>query len=212
MNKSTYIAIVLDRSGSMESIAKETINGFNAFLKEQTNVKGNAKITLVQFDHEYQIVYEAIDIGKVPGLNPENYIPRGLTALLDAIGKTINSTREKINKMKEKVRPSKVIFVVITDGQENHSRHYNRNKIFKKIRKMEEKYGWEFVFLGANQDAIAEAAVLGIKANKSMTYAADSAGASEMFLDLSRNIAECREQSVAFRFTDEQREKQKREN
>ena len=77
---------------------------------------------------------------------------------------------------------------------------------------MEEKYGWEFVFLGANQDAIAEAAVLGIKANKSMTYAADSAGASEMFLDLSRNIAECREQSVAFRFTDEQREKQKREN
>jgi Mg-chelatase subunit ChlD len=212
MNNSTYITIVLDRSGSMEEIAKQTIAGFNSFLKEQQSVKGDAKITLVQFDHEYQPVYEAIDIHIAPELTRKTYVPRGMTALLDAIGTTIKSTREKIKLMKEHERPSKLIFVVITDGHENHSRYFSRKDIFNKISKMEEKHKWQFVFLGANQDAIDEAGRLGVKAHKAMTYAADSMGTEAMFFDLSRNIAECREKDVDFNFSIEQRKKQQRDN
>jgi Mg-chelatase subunit ChlD len=212
MNNPTYITIVLDRSGSMEEIATQTIAGFNSFLKEQQSVKGDAKITLVQFDHEYQPVYEAIDLQKAPALNRKSYVPRGMTALLDAIGATIKSTRAKIKLMKEHERPSKVIFVVITDGHENHSRQYSRRDIFNKISKMEEKHKWEFVFLGANQDAIDEAGRLGVKAHKAMTFAADEHGTNAMFFDLSRNIAECRENDIDFNFSPEQRKKQQREN
>jgi hypothetical protein len=212
MKNLTHIDIVLDRSGSMESITRETIRGFNAFLKEQKKVKGEAKITLVQFDHEYQLVYEDLSIKRAPELNTETYVPRGMTALLDAIGKTIKATHDKIELLDKNERPSKVIFVVITDGHENHSRYYNRSKIFKKINKMQVKYGWEFVFLGANQDAIAEAGRLGIDSRKAMTYAADSLGAMAMFADLSENISACRSENIPFSFSKDQRDKQERNN
>ena len=212
MKNSTYIAIVLDRSGSMESIAKQTIQGFNAFLAEQKQVKGEAKISLVQFDHEYQEVYEAIDIHQAPDLNVETYEPRGMTALLDAIGKTIKSTKKIIDNLKDKQRPSKIIFVVITDGYENHSRHYSRRNIFEKISKLEGKHGWQFVFLGANQDAIAEAGRLGVKEQRAMTFAADAQGTSDVFFSLSHNISEFREKDVDLFFPEEQREKQFRKN
>jgi uncharacterized protein YegL len=212
MKNSTYITIVLDRSGSMESIAKQTITGFNTFLKAQQKIEGNAQITLVQFDHEYQPVYEAIDIQRAPFLNRDTYIPRGMTALLDAIGETIKTTRNRIGSLPENERPDKVIFVVITDGHENNSRLYSRRDVFKKIIKMEKKHNWDFVFLGANQDAIAEAGHLGVKAHKAMTFAADESGTNAMFVDLSRNIAECRENDADFNFSPEQREKQQREN
>jgi uncharacterized protein YegL len=212
MKKLTHIAIVLDRSGSMQDVAKETINGFNSFLEEQKSIKQEASITLVQFDHEYQLVYDAIDIQKAPALNRETYVPRGMTALLDAIGKTIKNTRKKIKLMNENEHPEKVIFVVITDGHENHSSHYSRRSIFEKISKMEEVHQWEFVFLGANQDAIAEAGRLGVKAHKAMTYAADSMGTSAMFADLSKNLSDVRIKNADFLFSEEQRAKQRREN
>lgn len=212
MNKSTYIAVVLDRSGSMTNIAKETIHGYNAFLEEQQSVKGNAKITLVQFDHEYQTVYEAMEISNAPKLNRESYVPRGMTALLDAIGETIRKTREKIQLMSPKESPDRVIFVVITDGYENHSRHYSRKDIFQKISKMEKKHGWDFIFLGANQDAIAEAGRLGVKPQKAMNFAPDSMGTQAIFEDLSRNISECRESDNHFLFSETQRARHFRQN
>jgi len=212
MNNSTYIAIVLDRSGSMTDIAQETICGFNAFLEEQKSVKGKVKITLVQFDHEYQTVYEAVDILNAPKLNHETYVPRGMTALLDAIGKTIKRTRNKIEILPENERPEKIIFVVITDGYENHSRHFSRQQIFEKINKMEKKHGWDFIFLGANQDAIAEAGRLGVKPQKAMNFAPDVSGTQDMFEDLSRNISEYRQDNVLFSFSEKQRARQSREN
>lgn len=212
MNNSTYIAIVLDRSGSMTDIAHQTICGFNAFLEEQKSVKGTAKITLVQFDHEYQPVYEAVEILKAPKLNHETYVPRGMTALLDAIGKTIKKTRKKIEMLPENERPKKVIFVVITDGYENHSRHFSRREIFEIINKMETKHGWDFIFLGANQDAIAEAGRLGVKPQKAMNFAFDVSGTQAMFEDLSRNISEYRQDNALFSFSEKQRARQSREN
>ena len=210
MKKDVDIIVVLDRSGSMQSIKNETISGFNSFVSEQKKLDYRSSLTLVQFDDRYQIDYESVDINKVPELNTDTFVPRGLTALLDAIGKTIKTTRDRYSKLVKNDLPGKTIFVIITDGQENNSTKYNRKRIFKKIRKMEKEHNWEFVFLGANQDAISEANNYGINAKRAMTYAADKVGTTDMFFSLSANIEESLENGGEFEFTNEQRDKQKR--
>ena len=210
MKKDVDIIVVLDRSGSMQSIKNETISGFNSFVSEQKKLDYRSSLTLVQFDDRYQIDYESVDINKVPELNTDTFVPRGLTALLDAIGKTIKTTRDRYSKLVKNDLPDKTIFVIITDGQENNSTKYNRKRIFKKIRKMEKEHNWEFVFLGANQDAISEANNYGINAKRAMTYAADKVGTTDMFFSLSANIEESLENGGEFEFTNEQRDKQKR--
>ncbi len=210
MKKDVDIIVVLDRSGSMQSIKNETISGFNSFVSEQKKLDYRSSLTLVQFDDRYQIDYESVDINKVPELNTDTFVPRGLTALLDAIGKTIKTTRDRYSKLVKNDLPDKTIFVIITDGQENNSTKYNRKRIFKKIRKMEKEQNWEFVFLGANQDAISEANNYGINAKRAMTYAADKVGTTDMFFSLSANIEESLENGGEFEFTNEQRDKQKR--
>ena len=210
MKKDVDIIVVLDRSGSMQSIKNETISGFNSFVSEQKKLDYRSSLTLVQFDDRYQIDYESVDINKVPELNTDTFVPRGLTALLDAIGKTIKTTRDRYGKLVKNDLPDKTIFVIITDGQENNSTKYNRKRIFKKIRKMEKEHNWEFVFLGANQDAISEANNYGINAKRAMTYAADKVGTTDMFFSLSANIEESLENGGEFEFTNEQRDKQKR--
>ena len=210
MKKDVDIIVVLDRSGSMQSIKNETISGFNSFVNEQRKLDYHSSLTLVQFDDRYQIDYESVDIKKVQELNTDTFVPRGLTALLDAIGKTIKTTRDRYGKLVKNDLPDKTIFVIITDGQENNSTKYNRKRIFKKIRKMEKEHNWEFVFLGANQDAISEANNYGINAKRAMTYAADKVGTTDMFFSLSANIEESLENGGEFEFTNEQRDKQKR--
>lgn len=210
MKKTVDIIILLDRSGSMQSIKHETINGYNNFLLEQRKLKSNAFLTLIQFDDRYQIDYEAVDLNKVEVLNYDTYIPRGLTALLDAIGKTIKLLNKRYKAVKKGNIPDKTIFVIITDGLENNSTKYTRDEIFKKIRKNENKNGWEFVFLGANQDAIVEANKYGIPAKRAMTYASDALGTRAMFSSLSYSVNQCMENDVEFEFTKEQRDKQKR--
>ncbi len=210
MKKDVDIIVVLDRSGSMQSIKNETISGFNSFVSEQKKLDYRSSLTLVQFDDRYQIDYESVDINKVPELNTDTFVPRGLTALLDAIGKTIKTTRDRYSKLVKNDLPGKTIFVIITDGQENNSTKYNRKRIFKKIRKMEKEHNWEFVFLGANQDAISEANNYGINAKRAMTYAADKVGTTDMFFSLSANIEESLENGGEFEFTNDQRDKQKR--
>lgn len=163
----TDITVILDRSGSMSSVKNDTEGGFDQFVIDQKKVPGKAVLTLVQFDDRYDLVYESKDLSEVRPLQLE---PRGSTALLDAIGKTIQNTGERLRRMKEKDRPGKVIFVILTDGEENASVEYNRTKINEMITHQTEKYSWNFVFLGSNIDAIKEARFLGINVNSALNY------------------------------------------
>jgi len=210
MEKTVDITIVLDRSGSMQSIKKETIDGFNGFISSQLKNEINASITLVQFDHEYEVLYEDVKLKNVNELSDEMYVPRGMTALLDAIGKTIKLSSDRYENTKKGTRPDKMLIVIITDGQENNSTKYSRKKIFRKIKKMEEKYKWEFIFLGANQDAISEASNYGIVAKRAMTFAADRVGTSELFKTMSNNVRYSLVNDKEFEFSDEDRKKQER--
>ncbi len=176
-NDYTHIAIVLDRSGSMAPTAQDTIGGVNTFIEGQKKLPGKCTLSLVQFDHEYTPMATFVDISNAPVLDGFNYVPRGMTALLDAIGRTINETGNTLRNMPEETRPSKVVFVIDTDGYENASKAFKREKIFEMISHQRDKYKWEFVFLGANQDAIATGASIGIATAGSMTYTAGFEGA-----------------------------------
>ena len=169
----THIAVVLDRSGSMGSVKEQTIDGFDEFVNGQKLAGDNASLTLTQFDDEYEIVWNDKPIKDVPSIK-DIYQPRGLTALLDAIGRTINSVGKNLSEKSEDERPNKVIFVILTDGLENASKEFTREKIFKMIRHQEEVYKWEFVFLGANQDAISVGRSFGVKTGSSANYGADN--------------------------------------
>jgi hypothetical protein len=159
----------IDRSGSMASVVDDTIGGFNAFVDRQKQGEGFARLTLVEFDHECHIVYERRDIQEVSHLDPGSYIPRGNTALLDAIGRTIIAVRGAIAVERPSARPGNVVFVIITDGMENASSEFTRSQILEMIRAHQEE-GWEFLFFGANQDAIGEAASMGIDAARAASW------------------------------------------
>jgi hypothetical protein len=172
----TDITLVLDRSGSMASIKDATIEAFNGFLGSQLSGVGTACLTLVQFDDQYEVVYEAVPLPDAPPLTADTFVPRGSTALLDAIGRTINTTGERFHRMPESERPGNVLFVTLTDGEENASRKFCMEQINSMICHQRETYSWHFVFLAANQDAIASAAQMGIGAGDALTLAASGAG------------------------------------
>jgi uncharacterized protein YegL len=166
----THISIVLDSSSSMYSYADATREGLNSFIDEQKKLGKEATVSLVQFNSTVREQYSFQNLQKVPRLNQDNYIPSGMTALLDAIGYTINTTGEKLAALPEELRPNKVLIVIQTDGQENNSGKFDRQQIFDMITHQKEKYLWDFLFLGANQDAIAIAADYGINSKSSLTY------------------------------------------
>ena len=167
---------IIDESGSMQSMVKEVIGGFNAFLKDQKAVPGEAKITLVKFDHEYMPQYEGVNLDMARDLTDATYCPRGTTALRDAVGRTLDKQGERIAK---EGWADKVIVTIITDGYENASKDYSTERI-KEMTAHAEKHGWHFIYLGANQDSWATAATLGINANalsnSVKTFAYTSAG------------------------------------
>lgn len=203
------ITIVLDRSGSMHNVVSDTIGGFNQFLSDQKEVDGEATITLAQFDDQYDIVYQGIDIQTVEDLNEGTFVPRGMTALRDAIGKTINGTGKRLSKMDEKDRPEKVIFVILTDGHENASQEYTSQKINEMIKHQSDNYQWEFVFLGANQDAISTADGFGISRGKAMTYASNSLGTASAYASVSDKMKMFRTgKEAGMSFDDDDRKKQ----
>ena len=150
----TEIAYILDRSGSMQPMQEPAVAAYNDFIKSQLDVPGEARLTLVQFDDAYEVHVSAKRIQDVPQLTAATYTPRGSTALLDAIGRTIKEINERINAMTEAQRPGKVIVTIFTDGMENASREYTKSHITDLIAIHRAK-GWEFLFLAANQDAIA---------------------------------------------------------
>lgn len=188
----TLIAVVLDRSGSMGSCRADTIGGFNTFLAEQRKEPGEALITLTQFDDVYDVVYSKQNIKHTADLTEATYVPRGGTALLDAIGRTINDIGSQLKATSEAERPGKVIFVIITDGEENTSREYNRKRVFDMITHQREKYSWEFVYLGANQDAIAAATNLGVQASNAANYHASGIGTRSAFAATSKGMSSYR--------------------
>lgn len=195
--QATHITIVLDRSGSMESVREDTIGGFNVFLNEQKAEPGQATLTLVQFDNEYEVVYDTLPLAKVPPLTQKTFQPRGSTALLDAIGRAMNETGKRLAEMPDSERPGKVLLVIMTDGYENASQEFTSEQIFQKITHQREVYSWQIVFIGANQDAIATGSSLGIAPSNSLNYVADSAGTTYAMKRLSRATVRSRSAPVA---------------
>ena len=210
MKDITDITIILDRSGSMNSVKSDTIGGFNSFLDEQKKVAGEAVLSLVQFDDQYETIYSDKDINSADELTEGTFQPRGSTALYDAVGRTINSVGQKLAALPKNERPDTVIFVILTDGFENASREFSAVKISEMIRHQTEKYGWEFIFIGANQDAVLSAQQIGIKAGAALTYAANAKGTEEAFGSVARNVAKYRvsKLSAELHFSEEDRKKQ----
>jgi hypothetical protein len=188
----TELAFVLDRSGSMSSMAADAIEGFNFFLHEQQHAQGHARLTLVLFDDEYLIPIESIPVGEVVPLDHTTYVPRNTTALLDAIGRTIDELGARLKALPEAARPGKVIVTILTDGLENASVHETWHTVSQRIRHQTAQYAWEFLFLGANQDAIATAAQLHIAAANAATYHADGIGIRSTARSISRKSSALR--------------------
>jgi len=159
----SYIGMILDRSGSMDSIRKDVIGGVRTFISDQKKVPGKAVMSLYQFDDKYQVDYEAVDIQSVPEFTEESFIPRGSTALLDAVGRTTVGIGAAIAKMPEEERPDQVLLVIFTDGAENHSTEYTIERIREMLKIQQEVYKWKVLFLGANIDAVSTGAKYGMK-------------------------------------------------
>lgn len=189
-NDLTDLTVVLDRSGSMESCRGDAEGGLNALVRKQCEQPGTCLFTLVQFDTIYEFVHTAVPIQDVPKCTLE---PRGSTALLDAVGRAIVETGERLKKMDEAERPGLVVFVIITDGQENSSVEFSKAKVKEMIERQQNVYKWQFTFLGANQDAFAEAGGIGILSVGTANYSkADAA-----FLGTSGKISRMRQAAAS---------------
>lgn len=183
----TSINVVIDRSGSMSSLQKDTIGSFNTFLREQKVVPGECVFTLCTFSDDYRLVHDFEKIANIPELTEATYRPGGNTALLDAFGATIDEVGRKLAAMKEEDRPDKVLFLVITDGQENSSHRYTRDQIKSMVERQRTVYSWEFVFVGANIDAFTVGTSLGFTASNSVGYTASAAGTHSLYSSISSN-------------------------
>lgn len=187
----THISVILDRSGSMSGLLKETIGGFNTFLKEQQAIDGKATLTLVQFDsgNPYEVIHDFMPIKEVPELTETTYVPRGYTPLLDAIGRGINDVVDKTAKMDE--APEKIMFIIITDGQENSSHEFSKAQVKKMIDdKTAEK--WDFVYLSSDFASIGDAQSYGVSAVNTACYSKSADGTKDMFADASTRAFTCR--------------------
>ncbi|HHT48602.1 MAG TPA: VWA domain-containing protein [Firmicutes bacterium] len=187
----TEIIFLLDRSGSMGGLESDTIGGFNAFLEKQCQLDGETIVTVVLFDDQYEILWNGVKAETVK-LTEKEYFVRGMTALLDAVGKTILDVGYRISRTKEEERPGKVIFVITTDGKENSSREFTYKKVKELIKHQQEKYGWEFIFLGANIDAAKEADSIGINRENAHNYVASEAGIQEMYCIVHNSVSKLR--------------------
>ena len=172
----TELVFILDRSGSMSGLESDTIGGFNSMLKKQKAEPGEAVVTTVLFDSRYEVLHDRFPIEHVAPITERDYFTMGCTALLDAVGSTIQKTINAQKHMSAYMRAEKVIFVIITDGMENSSVEYSYKDVKRMIEHQKKRYGWEFMFLGANMDAVAEADKFGVSADRSVTYECDSEG------------------------------------
>jgi Mg-chelatase subunit ChlD len=188
----THITIVLDRSGSMQAIRADAIGGFNQFLKDQQALPGMATLSLVQFNHEVGFQHEFAPLAEVKALCKHTFIPQGNTALLDAFGLAIYRTGQWLAALSVTDRPERVLVVVLTDGMENASRHYTSAKVAQMIQHQEKTYGWDFLFLAANQDAITTASGMGLAADRAADFHATGHGSREAMGMMSRQVTRVR--------------------
>ena len=188
----TEVVFILDRSGSMEGLEGDTIGGFNSMIKKQSKEEGEAYISTVLFDDETEVLYDRVPVNQVSTMTEEQYYVRGCTALLDAIGSSIHHIANIHKYAREEDRPEKTLFIIITDGMENASRVYSYDEVKKMVEHEKEKYGWEFLFLGANIDAIEAAGRVGIDANRAVKYENDRVGAMLNYTALSKTVSAVR--------------------
>jgi uncharacterized protein YegL len=177
----TELVFILDKSGSMSGLERDTIGGYNTMLEKQKVAEGECRITTVLFDNDYELLHDRIDIRAVGPITEKEYAVGGSTALLDAVGRTIHKIGNVQKRTADGYRAEKVLFVIITDGEENASREYSAEKVRAQIERQKERYGWEFIFLGANIDAVEAAGRFGINADRAQTYHADSQGVALNF-------------------------------
>jgi len=177
----TELVFILDRSGSMAGLEDDTVGGFNAMIEKQKGAPGEALVSTVLFDNKSEVIYDRVDIQKIQPMTREQYYVRGCTALLDAVGDAIHHIGNIHKYAREEDRPEKTLFVITTDGMENASRKYSYNRLKSILERQKEKYGWDFLFLGANIDAAKEAARFGIDADHAANYHADSKGTAVIY-------------------------------
>ena len=190
------IVFILDRSGSMGGLEADTIGGFNAMLERQKKAEGEALLSTLLFSNETEVLHDRADIRRVEPLSLQDYCVGGSTALLDAIGGAIRHIGELHRRASEDERPNHTLFVITTDGQENASRRYGYAELRRLIERQKETYGWEFLFLGANMDAVAAASRFGIDADRAVRYNCDSAGIALNYEAVGQAILTLREKSA----------------
>ena len=186
------IVFLLDRSGSMSGLEKDTIGGFNAMIEKQKEEQGEALISTVLFDHEMKVLHDRVPVQDVKPISETDYQVRGCTALLDAMGGAIHHIGNVHKYARNEDVPEHTIFVITTDGMENASSHYSSSKVRTMVERQKEKYGWEFLFLGANMDAIAAAKNFGIEEDKAVEYRSDDIGTRLNYAVMSEAICEFR--------------------
>lgn len=188
----TEIVFILDRSGSMAGLEKDTIGGFNAMLEKQKKEDGEAFISTVLFDNQTEVIHDRVPVANVPMLTDNEYYVRGSTALLDAVGGAIHHIGNVHKYARQEDVPEKTLFVITTDGMENASRRYTYDRVRQMIQRQKEKYGWEFLFLGANIDAAAEARRFGIDESRAANYNCDQEGTALNFEVISEAVCTVR--------------------
>ncbi len=189
----TELVFVLDKSGSMGGLEGDTIGGYNSMLKKHKLIEGECVVTTVLFDHGFELLHDRIDIRAIQPMTEEEYQVGGSTALLDAMGRTIHKISNVQKNTAEDYRAEQVMFVIITDGQENSSREYSLGQIKALVEQHKEQHGWEFIFLGANIDAIETAGHFGIGADRAQSFHADKEGLALNFAVISESVAQFRE-------------------
>lgn len=194
----TEVVCIIDRSTSIRTygMVESTIEGFNSFLHEQKQGKGDANLTLCLFDgnmdDSYEIRYDGVNIEQIPDLTNETFVPKGWTAMYDAIGVTIDKVRSRIENMEESQRPEKVVFLIMTDGQENSSKDYNKKRVAEMIKECEEELDWAFVFIGANIDTMGEGSSLNVSLGNTMAYASTTDSVEKTYAKMSATVSSVR--------------------
>ena len=194
-NDLTELVFILDRSGSMAGLEADTIGGFNSLLEQQRKQEGEVLISTVLFDHEMKVLHDRLPIEEVQPLTAEDYTVRGSTALIDAIGLSIHHIGNIHKYARKEDVPARTMFVITTDGYENASHIYSSDKVKKMIERQKEKYGWEFLFIGANIDAVETAARFGIHSDRAANYHADAKGTRNVYATVSNAIENYREEA-----------------
>lgn len=180
-NNITEMVFILDRSGSMSGLEKDTIGGFNSLIEKQKKQNGKCYVSTVLFDHETQVIHDRVELADIKPMTEEDYFVRGCTALIDAIGGAIHHIKNIHKYARREDVPEHTMFVIITDGYENASKKYSSNQVKKMIEHEKEQYGWEFLFIGANIDAVETAKHFGINEDRAVNYHADELGTEVVY-------------------------------